>query len=69
MANGLEIVSIDIPAIREASISTNIHFYGKQTPEQIAKAITAVDLSHPHNNRALIASLSEKFIHDLPFVL
>lgn len=69
MANGLEVVSIDIPAIREASISTNIHFYGKQTPEQIAKAITAVDLSHPHNNRALIASLSEKFINDLPFIL
>ena len=69
MANGLEVVSIDIPAIREASISSNIHFYSEQTPEQIAEAITAVDLSHPHDNRALIASLSEKFINDLPSIL
>ena len=69
MANGLEVVSIDIPAIREDSISSNIHFYSEQTPEQIAEAITAVDLSHPHDNRALIASLSEKFINDLPSIL
>ena len=69
MANGLEVVSIDIPAIRTAAIAPNLHFYTEQTPQQIAAAILGVDLSHPHPNRDTIAKLAAEFQASLPSII
>ena len=39
MANGLNVVSIDIPAIKQSAVSPTITFYSKQEPDKIAKAV------------------------------
>lgn len=48
LANGLQVVSIDIPAISESELKDDIIFYSNQTPHEIAKAILRVDDFTPH---------------------
>lgn len=64
MANGLDVVTIDIPAIRDSVVGPYLHYYTQQTPEEIAKAITNVDISE-NNNRSVIADLYNKFVVDI----
>ena len=63
MANGLSVVSIDIPAIKTASIGAYLNFYQEQTPEEIAKTI--ISARNKNNNREIIEKLNCKFIQDL----
>lgn len=42
LANGLQVVSIDIPAVSDSKISDIITFYKDQTPEAIAAAIKEI---------------------------
>lgn len=65
MANGLRVVSIRIPAIEQSSIGEYMYYYDKQTPEEIAKAILAVDISDKYNGRKIIEKLDIKFRNDL----
>jgi len=59
MANGLSVVSIDIPAIRAASIARYLSFYKNQRPQEIARAIEKTSISN--SNRDIIADLSKSF--------
>ena len=52
LANGLQVVSIDIPAIRLSTVESALSFYAKQTPKEIANAITEIkseDTMYSHN--------------------
>lgn len=59
MANGIAVVSIDIPAVSTASIAPYIKFYKEQTPENIARAILETKLEN--DNRAVVAELAKQF--------
>lgn len=65
LANGLHVVSIRIPAIEQSSVGDILSYYDTQTPEEIAKAILAIDLEDAYNSRARIASLDSAFCSDL----
>lgn len=67
MANGLSVVSIDIPAIRTAEIGQYINYYKEQTPQNIAEAILRTDTNN--HNRDIIKVLNEKFINQLHVLL
>ena len=69
MANGLRVVSIRIPAIETSAIGDYMYYYDKQTPQEIAKAIKAVDFSKAYDGRKIIVDLDEQFIEDLKGVL
>lgn len=63
LANGLEVVSIDIPAISDSRLSDDITFYRTQTPEAIAAAIMEVDTFEPHD--ALLKRLDTALTTDI----
>lgn len=65
MANGLQVVSIRIPAIENSAIGPYLHYYEHQTPEEIAKAILAADVNDRSVPREIIANLNREFIKKL----
>ena len=69
MANGLRVVSIRIPAIEISAIGEYMYYYDKQTPEEIAKAIMAVNLNDDYDGRQVISKLDTEFRRDLESIL
>lgn len=67
MANGLSVVSIDIPVVSEAEIAPYINFYMKQTPENLAKAI--INTNVDNDNRSIVKALYSEFIRDLGLLM
>ncbi|KAF0091900.1 MAG: Uncharacterized protein FD141_84 [Fusobacteria bacterium] len=61
MANGLRVVSIRIKAIETSEIGNSVYYYEEPKPEEIAKAIMAIDLKEPYDSRELIRKLDKKF--------
>lgn len=69
LANGLHVVSIRLPAIEESAVNDLLTYYDKQTPQEIAKAIMAVDLKAPYDSRERLKQLDQKFQEDLQKLL
>ena len=65
MANGLRVVSIRIPAIEGSASGKNMYYYEKQTPDEIAKAIMAVNIRDDYDGRQIISRLDTEFIHGI----
>lgn len=65
MANGLQVVSIRIPAIELSQVGSVIHYFDEQKPERIAEAIKNVDLTKVKNPRDIISDLRNKFKRDI----
>lgn len=63
MANGLQVVSIEIDAIKQSNIGDKIYYYTKQAPEEIARAIieTGEKISQLEDTRNVIVSLHKEF--------
>ena len=69
MASGLRVVSIRIPAIEGSAVGKYMYYYDKQTPEEIAKAIMAVNINDDYDGRSIISQLDAEFQHDLAKLL
>lgn len=69
MANGLQVVSIRIPAIEQSAVGEYLHFYDEQTPEEIARAIRAVDIRDGYDGIKVLHKLDEGFVQALGEVL
>lgn len=69
MANGLRVVSIRIKALECSAVNELLYYYNENTPEEIANAIKAVDMSDGHNSREKIKELDKKFEEDLKKLL
>ncbi len=67
MSNGLSVVSIDIPAIRESQIGNYISFYQEQDAKSIAKAIMDTDVNN--NNIEVVSNLANQFKEDLQYLI
>ena len=65
MANGLQVVSIRIPAIETSAIGNSVTYYDEQTPTSIANAIMKVDLSNVKDNREIIKELDNRFKNEI----
>ena len=61
MANGLRVVSIRIPAIQHSEVGKYLYYYDTQTPEEIARAIQAVDVNDGYDSRTIINQLHTRF--------
>lgn len=64
MSNGLDVVTIDIPAVKDSEVGKYLHYYDKQTPEDIAKAIVNVKISE-NDNRSVITQLYKDFVGEI----
>ena len=69
LANGLHVVSIRLPVIEKSAVNDLLTYYDKKTPQEIAKAIMAVDLKAPYDSRGRLKQLDQKFQEDLQKLL
>lgn len=69
LGNGLNVVSISIPAIVNSSIGDYIYYYNTQTPQNIAKAIMTVPIPSNKDTRTIVEKLSQKFDKDIKNLL
>ena len=65
MSNGLRVVSVRIPAVEQSAVGNMLYYYNNQTPEEIAKAIMAVDIADKYDSRAAIRRLNMNFQNQL----
>lgn len=66
-ANGLQVVSIDIPAISKSKLSESISFYHTQSPDEIAKAI--LNINNSIDTSSLLSYLDREFSHNMENLL
>lgn len=69
MANGLRVVSINIPAIKNSAVGKYLYYYENQTPEEIANAIMNIDMNDGYDGRKIIADLDDKFMKNIKKLL
>ena len=69
MANGLQVVSIRIPAVEGSAVGSCLHYYDQQTPEAIAQAIMQVDLDKGYDGRKILKELDVQFVEALDTLL
>lgn len=69
MANGLRVVSIQIPALETSDVADLLYFYQEDSPQAIAKAILAVDLEDGYESRETIKELDDKFREEISKLL
>ena len=62
LANGLEVVSVRIPAVETSPIGQYVHYYSKASPEDIAAAIENVNLSACVDKTELLHTLHNELI-------
>ena len=61
MSNGLRVVSVNIPAIKNSAVGDYLYYYEGQTPQEIAKTIMNIDMNDGYNGKQLISELDKKF--------
>lgn len=69
MANGLNVVSIRIPAVETSAVADLINFYDAQTPEQIATTIIQANVNRDADSRLALSELNVKFECQLKMLL
>ena len=65
LSNGLQVVSIKIPAIETSPVGHAMYFYENSTPKEIAQAVLTVDTTKKYDSRKLIDELNVEFIENL----
>lgn len=65
LANGLRVVSVDIPAIKNSKVGKLLHYYLHQNPEEIANVIKRIDLLEEYDSRKVLDSLNITFKEEL----
>lgn len=69
LSNGLKVVTIDIPAIKQSDVGNHLFYYQKQSPEEIAKAIIEAHNKDGFDGRALLRTLDTEFKKQLEYLL
>lgn len=57
LSNGLRVLAIDIPAIRESDVSEILYFYSVQNEKEIANSLLKIDLRTEYNSREFVKKL------------
>lgn len=69
LANGLNVVSVRIPAIEFSPVGQAMHFYESSTDKDIARAILSVDFNGKDAGRELVGKLNDEFVKNIKKLL
>lgn len=69
MANGLQVVTVRIPAVEESPVGQYMSYYDDPAPEAIAKTIMAVDVSETKDSRSVLETLDREFVQNIKTLL
>lgn len=65
LANGLRVLSVRIPAVEQSAVGDLLYYYDNQEPQEIAAAITQIDIAQHYDSREKIEALDCKFKNEL----
>lgn len=69
MSNGLEVVGVNIAAIKNSKVGQYIQFYNVPNEKEIANAILNINLNNKTNNVDVVKELDKEFKEDLKDML
>lgn len=69
LANGLRVVSVNIPSIKESAVGKLMYYYDFQDPKEIANAIKNIDLFEKYDSRKVLNELDRQFKEDLHMLI
>lgn len=69
MSNGLEVVGVNIAAIKNSKVGQYIQFYNVPDEKEIANAILNINLNNKTNNVDVVKELDKEFKEDLKDML
>lgn len=69
MSNGLEVVGVNIAAIKNSKVGQYIQFYNVPDEKEIANAILNINLNNKTNNVDIVKELDKEFKEDLKDML
>lgn len=69
MSNGLEVVGVNIAAIKNSKVGQYIQFYNVPDEKEIANAILNINLNNKSNNVDVVKELDKEFKEDLKDML
>jgi glycosyltransferase involved in cell wall biosynthesis len=69
MANGLRVVSVDIPAVKTSAVGEHLNYYKNQTPKEISNSIMQTKLDDAYNGREIITNLDNDFSKNIKKLL
>ena len=69
LSNGLRVVSINIPAIKNSNVSELIYFYNENNPESAARVIMGININEKYESRSLIKKLDKEFTEKMAVML
>lgn len=65
LSNGLEVVSSDIPAVRQSAVGDIVYYYMDSAPDKIAQAVQSVNLNNTGNAGCLMDNLDRKLRREI----
>lgn len=65
MSNGLQVVSVRIPAIESSAVGEYIHYYDHQDAQEVARVIRSVSFDDGYDSRKLLDGLHAHFVEQL----
>ena len=65
LANGLRVLSVRVSVVEQSSVGELLHYYDNQTPQDIAVAITQIDVAQQYDSRERLKELDNAFGHEL----
>ena len=68
MANGLDVVTVDIPVVRTSLVSNYLYFYKEQTSKSIADTIMNVKIGTQQHNKMLNV-IDQQFVNEIKKIL
>ena len=69
LANGLKVVTIDIPAIKDSAVGSILTYYRQQTPELLKEAIERCANCRVYDSRSVLDKLDKGLLLDFERVL
>lgn len=69
LANGLRVLSVRIPAVKQSDVGDMLFYYDEQKPEKIAEAIQSIDVTLPYDSRERLNALDIKAFEDIEKLL
>ncbi len=65
LANGLQIVTVKIPVIKESKVGNAVYYYDESNPKAVAEAIMKININSALDTRKLVCQLDKNFRKEL----
>lgn len=69
MSNGLQVVSVRIPAIEDSILGAYMYYYDTSSPKEVADTIMKIDLENCWDTRNIMENLDKEFCDNIKTVL